>query len=461
MIFTCLSHDIIAHETTHALLDGMHRRYAEDNNKDALAFHEAFADIVALFQHFTFPEVLRHQISQTRGDLTEQSLLGELAQQFGEATGCYGALRSAIGAKDAEGKWQPLKPDPTRLKDSREPHIRGSILVAAIFGAFLDIYKMRVRDLIRLATAGTGELPAGEIHPDLVDRLAREANKTAGHFLNICIRALDYCPPFDVTLGEYLRALVTADFDMVPDDGYGYRVAIIDSFRRWGIIPPGLRTLSEDQLRWPFSKMLAQSGWSALTDVANKLRPAMSSTLYVQDRRELFDSLVTSRISAHQFLAEALTDSSDLNQRDEFTRVTGIDTTRSSTLDGIRKNKETGQPTFEVHAVRPALRVSPDGTIMKQMIMIVTQRREVLIDPDNADGGKFDFRGGSTLIFDLDGNEPSLRYAITRSIADEQRLAEIRAYRKAKSADSLTLRETYFGPPKEAGEPFALLHSEE
>ena len=87
LVFTCLSHDIIAHETTHALLDGVHPRFAEPHNADVLAFHEAFADLVALFQHFAYPGVLRDQINRTRGDLAAENLLGQLAQQFGRPRG--------------------------------------------------------------------------------------------------------------------------------------------------------------------------------------------------------------------------------------------------------------------------------------------------------------------------------------------------------------------------------------
>lgn len=465
MVFSCLSHDIIAHETTHAVLDGMHRRYVEDNHEDSLAFHEAFADLVALFEHFTFPEVLRHQIARTRGDLASPSLLGELAQQFGEATGRYGALRNAIGQRGDDGVWRLIEPDPVRLTTVFEPHDRGAILVAAVFGAFLAAQQSRIQDLLRLATAGTGVLPAGAIHPDLVHRLADETSVTARAFLDMCIRALDYCPPVDMTFGDYLRALITADFDMVPNDRYGYRVALIESFRRWGIMPKGLRTLSEEQVRWQFARMKDFNGWAALTDVAAKLRPHISATLYVEDREKLFEELRGLRAFTHDYLAEALSDSADAQHRPEFSRITGISLKRD--LSGLSVG-ENGIPSFEVHSLRPALRVSPLGTIQKQLILVVTQRRRLPVDPNNRKAGFFNFRGGATLIFDLIGDTPSLRYAITRRIDSESRLGEIRGYWERKSAERLSLRGTYFGASSfdvsmdaESGdEPFGLLHSE-
>lgn len=465
MVFSCLSHDIIAHETTHAILDGMNRRFIEDNNPDTLAFHEAFADVVALFQHFTLPEVMRHQIAKTRGDLGTQSLLGELARQFGEATGRYGALRSAIGDWGADGVWRPHKPDPAKLKEALEPHARGAILVAAVFGSFLAAYRARVEDLVRLATAGTGVLPEGAIHPDLVNRLALEASSTARDFLNICIRALDYLPPVDITFGDYLRALVTADFDMVPNDKHGYRVALIESFRRWGIMPKGLRALSEEQLRWPFARLREYEGWAALTEVCKRIRDDISTTLYIRDRAQLFEVLREVREKTHDYIERTMSDASDEPHKPEFMRVTGLNLSRAGlALNLVESKRAPGMPVFEVHAVRPALRVSPDGAIVKQLIMIITQRREVSLVEGDAKSEKFDFRGGCTLIFDLEG-EPSLRYAITKPIDDAERLADIRAYRTAKADERLSLRETYFGRPgqqpeemRAAEEVFCLLH---
>src|SRR5688572_12214781 len=212
VVFTCLSHDIIAHETTHALLDGVHPR-----------FNEPFADIVALFQHFTYPSVLESQIRRTRGDLDSENLLGQLAQQFGRATGRGAALRDALGEMDEEtGRWRPRKPDPTALDRTLGPHERGAILVAAVFRAFLLIYRSRTADLFRIATQGTGRLPEGEIHPDLTSRLAVEAAKAADRVLQMCIRAIDYCPPVDITFGAFLRGVITGDLEFAPADPDNY-----------------------------------------------------------------------------------------------------------------------------------------------------------------------------------------------------------------------------------------------
>ena len=132
-MFSCLSSDIVAHEMSHALLDGLHRRFQEASNPDVPAFHEAFADIVALFQHFTLKELVSFEIARARGDLSAANLLSGLARQFGEGSGRAGPLRD-YGS--------PRWPSSTTTTPF-EPHDRGSILVFAVYEAFLAIVARR------------------------------------------------------------------------------------------------------------------------------------------------------------------------------------------------------------------------------------------------------------------------------------------------------------------------------
>lgn len=472
-VFTCLSHDIVAHETTHALLDGLHRRFIEPTNVDVWALHEAFADIVAMFQHFTYPKVLRHQIVRTRGDLESQNLLGELAYQFGQAIGRYGALRSALGRIDPRTKkWVPGKPEPEKIRRITKPHARGAILVAAVFEAFLTIYKWRIADLLRIATRGTGVLPPGELHPDLVKRLEREAAKTASHILRMCIRALDYCPPVDVDFGDYLRALITADADLVTDDRLNYRLAVIEAFRRRGIYPRDVTNLSEESLLWHAPDVKEQEAFLKVFRNPERLRELVPDWELTTDRREIYNQSKESQKMLHKW----------------FTHASALDAARVAhiVLDknapkGIYRD-EKGIPKLEIHSVRPACRVRPDGQTVKDLIVEMTQRRRGYFETsiqDKVDLGKiksppkpdFIFRGGCTLLIDPDTAE--VRYCIYKRILSKNRLGRMRKFLLGDKRPSLHV--TYFGDPHKTYfykltarwkkqeeeleiEPFALLH---
>jgi len=268
VVFTCLSQDIVAHEATHAMVDRLRPYLMEPSNPDVLAFHEGFADIVAILQHFSFPEVLAEQLAQARGEVSDAGPLVTLAAQFGYATGRGGALRSAV---DMEG------PDAPTYANTFEPHARGALLVAAVFDAFFSTYQRRVLDLLRIATGGTGVLPRGALHPDLVARLADEAATTARNVLMMCIRATELLPPVDVTFGDYLRALVTADLEVVPDDPLEQRNALIEGFRRRGIHPHGVGSLAAEALRWPtrtiHEPIAAMDIQRRLLELANAYQP--------------------------------------------------------------------------------------------------------------------------------------------------------------------------------------------
>jgi hypothetical protein len=447
MVFTCLSHDVVAHETTHALLDGFHQHFMEATNPDILAFHEAFADIVALFQHFTFPDVLAHQITRTRGNLGTENLLAQLATQFGHARGFHGALRDAIGKYDTDQQqWVKHVADPTELDSTFEVHARGAILVAAVFDAFLSIYQNRTRDLVRLSTQGTGKLLDEALHPDLVNRLAGEAAKSASHVLNMCIRALDYCPPVDLTFGEYLRALITADMDLMPLDHHHYRVAFIEAFRRRGIYPRDVRTLSEASLRWarPEEDPSLEPGQMAAM-VQNfiehiRLREHVDKLRYTRERVVIWQRTRQIRSDLHQFIK------TEAEKAELIQQLTGLALTEYQAPEGVSVRRD-GYPVFAVHALREARRQREDGRALNQVFMTLLQKETM-----EHQGQQYTIRAGSTLVFDLD--DMRLVYVIRKGLHDKARLLRMIEFQEQQASNG-SLATTYFGS---RGEPFAALH---
>ena len=338
--------------------------------------------------------------------------------------------------------------------------------------------------------------------------------RTAKQILNMCIRALDYCPPVDIGFGDYLRALITADMDLVPDDDLGYRVALIDAFKRRGIYPRDIRTLSEESLSWKKYEKDDKEQLGVFKEIAKLLRDFVHHLDYLDELPpNIFDRFnryfskfmkgnsteiekrweneMTEREKIYVFtesaksaLAELLSriqKVSDPEEIPEFEKTTGLYLLKSDKNSAaVRGLNSSGEKfTFEVHSLRAARRVGPDGNSLNQVIISITQKRTLPIDKNidleafekmSRDEKKnipqFKFRGGCTMILDL--QDLKLRYVIPKSIGDKfdkkgkylEPNERLKGQREFRFGTGKSLRATYFGKTNgnDADEPFALLH---
>lgn len=444
-IFTCLSADIVAHEATHAILHGLRRRSVEPTNADSFALHEAFADIVALLQHFTMNKVVESELARTGGVLRSLSLLTGLASQFGRAVGRNGALRMALEILAAE-QGEVDRADHRarlgiaretqfrRLADVEEPHDRGSILVAAVFDAFVRIYERRTADLFRLAGVTPGARDA--LPALLIGRLAEEACRCANSVLEMCVRGLDYLPPVSPTFGEYLRAIITADADLYPEDPYKYRVALAEAFRKRGIPVPGCLSFAPDSLLWEPPDLSPFTAIGPDIDPHKLFADALGQMIYAprypgsperthspglaeKTARDIAGAQERAAARA-QFLNYSTyrdVEIAEANLRDESMRVVmfnqqalhgwleqpergpnGPDIDRAwETLLGLRlarlepdadlaiNHDADRNPIFDVHTVRIARRRAADGRELHQLIASVTQKKHAFFDLEEQD----------------------------------------------------------------------------
>lgn len=415
--YTCLSHDIIVHELTHAILDGMRRHFTERSNPDVAAFHEGFADLAALFRHFTHAEVLLDTIRRTGGEIYRTELAGDaargasisaanraanpliqLARQFGEARGQGKALRDALA----------VPPDSTKIDSVTEAHERGGILVSAVFDAFFAIYLRRTKQLFQVFRAG-GASASKDLPEPLAALLAQVASKTARQFFTLCVRAIDYCPPTDITFGDYLRALITSDLDVHPTDEDGMRDALLESFRLRGIVPDGAEYLTESAVAWPRADLppIFELGTVNATGLTGTEKDRIGDAL----RAYVGSNWATTH-----------------GQQRSLSRALRLDP------DHIPR----------VVSFHPATRTLDDGSIRIDLVVELVQELTVQFDPS---GHAFPMRGGATLIVTLPSIRErnrceglripcgaAVRYAITKTL-DDARARRQREHYKRLSLD--------------------------
>ncbi|MBN8499821.1 MAG: hypothetical protein J0M19_01560 [Sphingomonadales bacterium] len=382
-VFTALSHDIVAHETTHAILDGLRTRFTDPSGPDQGAFHEGFADIVALLSIFSLEPVVAAAIGEdaafwrdgTRIALVStrkfsaarirKSILLGIAKQVGMALegGKRGALRSSVQMSPADAR---------TLRTSSDEHNRGEVLVAAMMNAFVEIWLDRISQL-------------GKFQRQFYNLAAvvEEGAKVAGHLLNMAIRALDYCPPVDIDFSQYLAALLTADRELVPDDDHGYRQRLRAVFADFGIgLPPC--GCAEDGC------------WQNFAPVTP-----------LEYARSNFGQLTRSKDEMFRFIWE--------------------------NRDALKVNS---RAYVEVLTIDPAARVGPDGILLHETICQYYQRVDIfgaeyttLLGGERPEGlgtrDRFTAYGGGVLVFDQYGQ---VKYHIANPLDDAPRQADRARY---------------------------------
>jgi hypothetical protein len=96
VVYTCQSLDIAAHETGHAILDGLKPGWlAVGNPPQTGGLHEAFGDLSAIFLAIAQLDQAEAVIALSKANLHEKNFLAAMAEQFGAALGRPTGLRNA------------------------------------------------------------------------------------------------------------------------------------------------------------------------------------------------------------------------------------------------------------------------------------------------------------------------------------------------------------------------------
>jgi hypothetical protein len=237
-VFTCRSLDIVAHETGHAVLDGLRPGWLGIGNPAQTgALHESFGDLSAVFLALAQLDQAEALIAMTRSDLHQKSFLAALAEQFGTALGRTTGLRNA----DNDLKLSQV---------STEVHELSQVFTGAIYDILADIFRFE-----RIKQAKTKD-------PALV--LVEVSHRLCG----LLLEALSRAPAAGATFVDVVNEMLKKSKDQ--SDPLIYRTFIYERFAlREVVATEAPLALAQGKVEW-------QNREFAVREDEADLRPAQA-----------------------------------------------------------------------------------------------------------------------------------------------------------------------------------------
>jgi len=210
-IHTGKSYETVAHETGHALLDGL-RPGILGWNIETEALHEAFADIVSMLSALQDENNIKKFLEETGGNFSNKNIIAHTGEQFGMSALGQPYIRSAINSFKYKNPYDlPLFPVTGNESElTGEAHNFCRVFTGAFYdlmGETFDFYKAR------------GMSPEDAL---------RKSRDVCGKLL---MKGMDRCPPSGVTYKDLAKAMIEADKSF--EEGK-HKEILLDVFdKRW------------------------------------------------------------------------------------------------------------------------------------------------------------------------------------------------------------------------------------
>jgi hypothetical protein len=222
------SADIVTHELGHAVLDSMRPDFWSVQALEIWSFHEAFSDIVAMFNLMNYDIVVNKVLRETNGNLRSSNAASRLAEEVGvlirnvtrDPSYLPNALRDPAVELFTYADPSLLPPDAPNNKLAAECHSFGRVFSAAWYSAFVRTHEM-------LVTKGND--------PVLAFKKARD----------MCFSTLLKAVPLSPRVNKYYSGVAKCVVSSAKDYGPELSKIFRDVFVEWKIIDASeLRTLS-------------------------------------------------------------------------------------------------------------------------------------------------------------------------------------------------------------------------